>query len=424
VRAMAALLMQTLEASGFAPTWHDTAGAPVITAHAGPERGRAPQILIYGHYDVQPPEPLDAWQSPPFAPEVREGRLYGRGTGDNKGQHLAHILGVRAALACWGALPVGVTMLLEGEEESSSPHLEAFVDGQRQALAAEVAITSDGPMAAGDLPVVALGVRGVLSFELRVDGSRFDQHSGNKGNVVPDPTWRLVEVLSALRSADGRVQVPGFYDRVRPVGELERQALARLPFDPVAVAAVLGLDVARVAAMGGQAYHRRLMLEPTFTVNAIASGQIDQRRTVVPSHARVRCDMRLVADQDPLEVEASLRALLAERFPDVRYTPHGFMRPSRTPLDHPAAAAVARALAAVHGVEPLILPALGGSLPDSVFTRTLGVPSLIVPYANADEANHAPNENLRLDLFCRGMVATAAILDELGRTFGPGRPTA
>lgn len=418
VREMAALEMEILAEAGFEAALHPTPGQPVIVAHAGPPPGQAPQVLIYGHYDVQPPEPLDLWHSPPFEPTIRDGRLFGRGSGDNKGQHLAHILGVRTLRDLGLELPVGVRLILEGQEESSSPHLDAFVRANRELLRADLAITSDGPMAPGDVPVVAAGVRGILSFELRAEGARFDNHSGNKGNVVPDPTWRLVEALSALRGPDGRVRLERFYDRVRPVGAVEERALAALPFDPEATAAMLGLPAERVRAWDGRDYHRRLMLEPTFTVNAVSSGEIAQDKTIVPSFARAKCDMRLVADQAPEAVEASIRALLADRFPDVAYIPHGHMRPSRTALDHPAVAAVAAALGRAHGRHALVQPALGGSLPDYVFTQTLGLPSLIVPYANADERNHAPDENLRVDLFLSGIVATTEILHALGRALG------
>lgn len=414
VREMADLLLSALADAGFKSEVFETPGQPVIVAHAGPEPGAAPQVLIYGHYDVQPPEPLDQWHSPPFEPTVKNGRMFGRGTGDNKGQHLAHILGVGALLATQGSLPVGIRLVLEGEEESSSPHLDAFVAAHRDLLECEVAITSDGPMAPGDIPTIACGVRGILSFELRVQGAAFDNHSGNKGNVVPDPTWRLIEALTAMRGADGRVRIPGFYDRVRPVGAIEEGALAALPFDPSPTAAMLGLAEDEVSGWTGGDYHRRLTLEPTFTINAIGSGQIDQHKTIIPSAARAKCDMRLVADQDAQAIERSIRAFLAERFPDVEYIPQGSMQPSRTALDHPAVAAVARGLSRAHGRDSLVFPALGGSLPDYVWTRTLGVASLIVPYANADERNHAPDENIRLDLFLNGIVATAAIVDELG----------
>jgi acetylornithine deacetylase/succinyl-diaminopimelate desuccinylase-like protein len=419
VREMAELELEILAEAGFEAAPYETPEQPVIVAHAGPPPGDAPQVLIYGHYDVQPPEPLDLWESPPFEPTIRDGRMFGRGSGDNKGQHLAHILGVRVLGELGIDLPVGVRLILEGQEESSSPHLDAFVAAHRDLLKADVAITSDGPMAPGDVPVVSAGVRGVLSFELRVDGARFDNHSGNKGNVVPDPTWRLIEALSALREAGGRVRLAGFYDRVRPIGALEERVLAALPFDPDATADMLGLPAAEVRTWQGRHYHQRLMLEPTFSVNAIGSGEIAQDKTIVPSFARVKCDMRLVADQEPEAIEGVLRAFLAERFPDVTYVGHGHMRPSRTALDHPAIAAVADALGRAHGRAALVQPALGGSLPDYVFTRTLGLASLIVPYANADERNHAPNENMRVDLFLRGIIATTEILFALGRSL-PG----
>jgi acetylornithine deacetylase/succinyl-diaminopimelate desuccinylase-like protein len=415
VREMAELELQILADAGFDAEPYDTPGQPLIVAHAGPLPGTAPQVLIYGHYDVQPPEPLDLWQSPPFEPTFRDGRLFGRGSGDNKGQHLAHILGVRVLRDLGVELPVGVRLILEGEEESSSPHLDAFAREHRGLLQADVAITSDGPMAPGDVPVVAAGVRGILSFELRAHGARFDNHSGNKGNVVPDPTWRLVEALSAMRGPDGRVRLPGFYDRVRPLGEIEERTLAALPFDPDATADMLGLQPETVRRWQGRDYHRLLMLEPTFTINAAGSGEIGQDKTIVPAQARVKCDMRLVADQEPEAIEAAIQSFLAEHFPDIEYIGHGHMRPSRTALDHPAIGAVAGALARAHGRPALVQPALGGSLPDYVFTQTLGLASLIVPYANADERNHAPNENMRVDLFLSGIVATTEILSALGK---------
>lgn len=406
---MAAWLVEHMEVWGLHPEVLPTGGAPVVWGQAGPLEG-VPRVLIYGHYDVQPAEPLDAWTSPPFTPTIRDGRMVGRGAGDNKGQHLAHLLGIHTAQAVLGRLPVGVRLLLEGEEESSSPHLRAFAVAHQDRLTADVAITSDGPMAAGDRPMVALGVRGVLSFELRAEGPAKDQHSGNRGGIVPDPGWRLVHALRVLRDADGRVRVPGFYDAVRPVGARELDVIARLPFDPEAIAREFAVDPAHVAAMGRETFYRRLTLEPTFTINAMGAGVIDAQKTIVPSTARVKCDMRLVADQDPAVISDAIRELLREEAPDVAYIPHGWMPPSRTALDTPYLEPVRTALARAHGVEPLVWPALGGSLPDAVFTRTLGLPSLVVPYANADEANHAPNENMRLDLFLRGIVATAEML--------------
>lgn len=411
---MADWLFSHLEQFGFKAERLETPGAPVVFAEVGPTG--APTVLVYGHYDVQPPEPLDAWESPPFTPTVRDGRMFGRGSGDNKGQHLAHILGVATALSVLGELPVRVKLLLEGQEESSSPHLAWVAAAYRERLAADLAVTSDGPMAAGDRPMIALGVRGVLHFELRAEGPARDQHSGNRGGIVPDPGWRIVEALRVLRDAVGRVRVPGFYDAVRPVGALEQEVIARLPFDPAAIAREFGLREEDVSAIGREAFYRRLTLEPTFTVNAMGAGVIEAQKTIVPATARVKCDMRLVADQDPEAISEGIRTLLATEAPDVTYVAHGFMPPSRTPLDTPWLVPIRAALARAHGQEPVVWPALGGSLPDFVFTRVLGLPSLVVPYANADEANHAPNENMRVELFLKGIVATAEMLCTLGTT--------
>lgn len=416
VEDSAQLLTRILEESGFTVDVLPTPGYPVLLAEAGSKDPEALSVLIYGHYDVQPADPLEAWDSPPFEPTLRSGRLYGRGTGDNKGQHLAHILGVKTLEAVDGALPIRIKMVLEGEEESGSPHLAETFTRYRDRLHADLAITSDGPMGMGDHPVINLGVRGILNFELRARGALFDNHSGNKGNLVPNPAWTLVHCLSRLMGPDGQVQVPGFYNQVRPVGDLERHLIAGLPFHPDTVARTLGLPVAAVRDWTPEAYYRRLMLEPSFSINGMASGYSGPgHKTIIPATASVKCDFRLVADQDPTVIEANLITFLAEVAPDVEYVPHGHMYPSRTAPDHPAVAALAAGLEAAHGQAPFIQPALGGSLPDYVFTRVLGLPSFIIPYANEDEANHSPNENMRVDLFYRGIVATAEMLSRLAQ---------
>lgn len=414
VEDSARLLTRILEESGFTVESLPTPGYPVLLAEAGSTEPGVPTVLIYGHYDVQPADPLEAWDSPPFQPTLRNGRLYGRGTGDNKGQHLAHILGVKTLQAVDGALPVHIKFVLEGEEESGSPHLAETFRQYRDRLSADLAITSDGPMGIGDHPVINLGVRGILSFELRAHGARFDNHSGNKGNLVPNPAWMLVHCLSHLMGPEGRVRVPGFYDQVRPVGEVERHLIAGLPFHPETVARTLGLPPEAVIDWDAETYYRRLMLEPSFSINGLTAGYTGPgHKTIIPATASVKCDFRLVADQDPERIEAHLRQFISEVAPGVEYVPHGHMYPSRTAPDHPALAALAAGLEAAHEQAPLIQPALGGSLPDYVFTRILGLPSFIIPYANEDEANHSPNENMRVDLFYRGIVATAEMLSRL-----------
>ncbi len=403
---------------GFTVRELDNPGQPVLLAEDGPEGGQVPTVLIYGHYDVQPAEMADGWDSAPFEPSEREGRLFGRGTGDNKGQHLAHIFGIMALKErCGGVLPLRVKILLEGEEESGSPHLADVIQRYRSDIAADYAITSDGPMGLSDHPVIRLGVRGILSFALRARGARFDNHSGHKGNVVPNPAWRLVEVLTALKTDDGQVNLPGFYDDVVPLGVRDREFISRLPFDPQRLAVTLGVTEDRLAGWDAMEYYRRLMM-PSFSITGMHSGYVGSgQKSIIPAEAEVRCEFRLAADQKPERIAAALSAFMAKEFPDVECVIHpGWMAPSRTDPGHPAIERLRRAVERAYGLAPYIEPAMGGSLPDYVFTDLLGVPSFIIPLANQDEANHGPNENMRIDLFQRGIAASAEILKALAET--------
>ncbi len=420
--AIKGFLRQMLGSAGFTVEEIPTPGEPVLFAERKSVRPDAASVLIYGHYDVQPADPVEAWESPPFEPTERNGRLFGRGTGDNKGQHLAHLFGVLAVLQRFGDLPVTVKFVIEGEEESGSPHLPAVFDQHRESLSADVAITSDGPMAMGDRPMICLGVRGIFSFELRVSGARFDNHSGHKGNLVPNSAWRLVHVLSELLSTDNRVLVPGFYDEVEPLRAIDRELIEALPFDPPSVAAALGVPEESVRRWTKQDYYQRLMT-PSFSINGLESGYAGPgHKSIIPATARALCDVRLVPNQDPAMIDRQFREYLAAIAPDVEYIPHpGWMYPSRTGAAHPAVAALQEALTRAYGMEPYVEPMMGGSLPDYVFTRILGIPSLIIPYANHDEGNHGPNENMRIDLFFRAIVATAEMLMALGNLSGPAQ---
>jgi acetylornithine deacetylase/succinyl-diaminopimelate desuccinylase-like protein len=408
--SMRALLSQLLVRQGLAVELLETPGQPVILA-TSPPIAHAPTVLIYGHYDVQPAALEDGWATQPFDPVERDGRLFGRGTADNKGQHLAQIFGMAALLEASGSLPVNVKMIIEGEEESGSPHLAAVAERWRERLAADLAITSDGPMALGDQPLVILGVRGVLSFELSVRGAAWDNHSGHRGNVVPNPAWRLVEVLSTLRSPDGRVLIPGFYDAVAPWDQEVDVLLNTLPFDAEALATASGLAPQALSHWTAKDYYTSLMT-PVFSINGLLSGYTAPgHKTIIPASATARCDMRLVPNQEPDAIIAALACHLDHVAPDVTLRVQGdAMSPSYTNPRHPAIARVVNALGQAFGRQALIQPIMGGSLPDAVFTRTLGIPSIIVPYANYDEANHGPNENMRIDLFQNAIKATALIL--------------
>lgn len=389
-----------------------TAGWPMVYAERLDAPG-APTVLLYGHYDVQPPEPLEAWISPPFEPTVRDGRLYGRGVGDNKGQHLAQILAVEALLACRGRLPCNVKILLEGEEEIGSPQMPAFVAANRERLACDLVITADGPVHESGRSCVMFGVRGVLSFELRARGANRDLHSGNFGGVAPNPLWTLVHLLATMKRPDGTITIDGFYDNVQPPSELERAALEKLPVDLAALMASLGLK--RLDAPEDRGYAERLALWPTLTINGLHGGYGGPgSKTVLPSEAVAKCDIRLVEAQTAAEIFAKLQAHVQRHAPDVELIWQGAMDPSKTPMDSPYTAPLVAGITQAQGEPPLLLPAMGGSLPEYVWTKILGVHAFVVPYANADEANHAPNENLELARFFGGIKTGAAILAHLG----------
>ncbi|HKV43253.1 MAG TPA: M20/M25/M40 family metallo-hydrolase [bacterium] len=377
-------------------------------------------LLLYGHYDVQPPEPLDLWQSPPFEPTVRDGRLYGRGTGDNKGQLLCHALAAEAWLAAAGAPPINLKFVFEGEEESGSRSLGDFVREHRAQLAADLVYVSDGGLHPSGAPTISLGNRGILGITLVAQGADRDNHSGNKGGVVPNPVWMLVHLLSTMVDRTGRVLIDGFYDRVRPTGPVEERLLAAMDFDPQAFAATMGL---RTLEIDGSTYWKRIMLQPYFNINGFISGYVGPgSKTIIPSRAECRIDIRLVVDQKTQEILEKVKAHVAKVDPRVQVQARGFgtMEASRTAPDHPAVGVIARAIKASRGIDPYIVLCGGGSLPNAVWPDVLGVDCIGVPYANADENNHGPNENLSLDRFYDGIHASAQVFQTLADAHARG----
>jgi acetylornithine deacetylase/succinyl-diaminopimelate desuccinylase-like protein len=419
IEECAALLAGVLRDAGIAASVVPTATRPVVLGEVRRDPA-AYTLLCYGHYDVQPPEPLELWESPPFEPTVRDGRLYGRGTGDNKGQLVAHVLAARAWLEAGGGPPVNLKFVFEGEEESGSPGLAEFVHAHRERLAADLVYISDGGLHPTGAPVITLGNRGILGVTLVAQGADRDNHSGNKGGVAPNPVWMLVHVLASMVDPGGRVRIEGFYDRVRPVGAVEEALLARLDFDPVAFGRTMGLPE---VPMDGPTYWRRIMLEPYANINGIVSGYIGPgAKTIIPARAECRMDFRLVVDQTTGEIFEKVRAHVAKVDPRVQVLPRGFgaMEPSRTPPDHPAVAVVAQAIRAVRGREPYVNLCAGGSLPSAVWPRILGADHISVPYANADENNHSPNENLSLERFYDGIHVSAEVFHALGEAHRAG----
>ncbi len=375
--------------------------------------GNVPTVLLYGHYDVQPPDPLEEWISPPFEPTIRGGRLYARGVGDNKGQHFALLMALETLLACWGTLPCNVKVLLEGEEEVGSPHMPEFVSEHRDELKADMVIFSDGPVHENGQSTLCFGVRGVLDIEFRAYGANRDLHSGHWGGIAPNPLWTLVHLLSTMKNERGEVTIDGFYEHVLPITEKEREALEQLPIDVDEVKHSLGLK--RLDEPKERGYFERLAAWPTLTINGIHGGYGGPgSKTVLPHEAVAKCDIRLVEAQTAEEILAKVKAHVQRFAPEVSVSSHGGMDPSKTSLDSPFTLPIREAIRAAQGAYPLLVPAMGASIPEYVFTKTLGIPTFGVPYANADEANHAPNENMEMARFFSGIKTGAAILTYLG----------
>jgi len=412
IREVSELLIEMLTKIGFETQSIPTAGHPMVLGRWEKKQG-APTVLLYGHYDVQPPDPLEAWISPPFEPTIRDGRIYARGIGDNKGQHFAQILAIEAHLATHGELPCNVLFLLEGEEEIGSPHIANFVEKHCGLLDADLVITADGHLHESGAPVLEYGVRGIASFELRARGANRDVHSGNFGGLVPNPIWELIHLLSTMKNTQGEITIDGLYDNVIPPTTLELEAVNRLPLDLEAFKAEMGLE--QLDQPLDRPFYDRLMFHPTFTINGFHSGYGGPgSKTVLPHEAVVKCDIRLVEAQTPEEVLNKVAAHIARVSPNVEFIPLDGMLPSKTPMESPFAEPLRKAITAAHGLEPLEIPSAGGSLPNYVFTKILKLPAFVIPYGNADEANHAPNENLTLTCFINGIRTGAATLAYLG----------
>lgn len=412
IAEVAAILVDILKGLGMEAEAVPTSNHPMVLGKrmVSPEK---PTVMFYGHYDVQPADPLELWTTPPFEPTIRDGRIYARGVGDNKGQHFAQLLAIESYLAIHGELPCNVIFLLEGEEEIGSPHIAEFAQEHAARLNADLVITSDGPLHDSGAPIVTFGARGIASFELHVKTASRDVHSGNFGGVVPNAIWKLVHLLSTMKNAEGEITIDGIADVVTPPTNRERAAVANLPLDIEGVKA--GLAMADLDAPKDRGYYDRLMFHPTLTINGLHGGYAGPgSKTVLPCEAFAKCDMRLVDPLTPDYVYEKVAAHVAKHAPDVEFVRQNSMLPSRTSLDSPYFEPLRRAVLHARGVEPLLYPTMPASFPDYVFTKTLGIASFGVPYANADEANHAPDENMEIVRFVDGIRTGASILAEVG----------
>ena len=418
VRAAATWVAAKLEAAGpFTVRTMPTPGASVVYAEWLGAAG-TPTVLIYGHYDVQPEDPVEQWVSPPFTPTLRDGRLYARGVSDDKGPLLIPIEVAAAFFAAHARLPLNVKFMLEGEEEIGSRHLEAFVAQHRDLLAADVVLSADGAMWRIEEPSLTVANRGLAGLELTLRGPAKDLHSGRHGGSVANPLHAMARLIASLHQPDGRVAVAGFYDRVRELSTPERAEIAGLPFDEAAYLAQVGAP----AATGEPGYTtlERQWTRPTLEVNGLWGGyQGPGMKTVVPGEAHAKITCRLVPDQDPDEVVALVTRHLERDVPPgttltIRPGDHG-ARPARIARDHPVLKAAEAALAEVYGVRPLIVR-MGGTVPVAeIFQRLMGLDTVYFSFSTGDEDFHAPNEFFRVHRLHEGLAAWARLWDRLAR---------
>ncbi len=376
-----------------------------------------PTVLIYGHYDVQPPEPLEPWLSPPFEPTVRDGNLYARGATDDKGQMFTHLKAVEAWLKTEGALPVNVKILIEGEEEIGGANLEAFVEENQAKLACDYAVISDSSQFAPGVPAVTYGLKGLAYFEIHVQGANRDLHSGTYGGAVANPLNALATILDSLKGLDGKIAIPGFYDAVKPLEEWERAEFRKLPFSESEFQADLG--VGELVGEAGYSTLERKWARPTCDVNGIWGGYAGAGpKTVLPCKAGAKFSFRLVPDQDPRTVETLLRKHLEA------VTPPGVTVDLQVSqgapavlvnVDSPGVHAASRAIEAGFGVKPVFIRE-GGSIPVvGLLKRNLNIDTLLLGWGQNDDNLHGPNEKFSLADFHRGIKSSAYLLEEFAR---------
>jgi acetylornithine deacetylase/succinyl-diaminopimelate desuccinylase-like protein len=393
-----------------------TEGHPIVYADWLHASG-APTVLIYGHYDVQPPDPLSEWHSAPFEPTERDGKLYARGAADDKGQLFVHIKALEALMQTEGRLPVNVKILLEGEEEIGSAHLDPWIQANLERLRADVAVVSDSHILNEQQPTIVYGLRGLAYLEVHVETSRGDLHSGAYGGAVHNPIQALCEIVAQLHDENGTITVPGFYDKVLLLDEAERAEMARVPYTEETLLEETGAP----QAWGEREYSvvERISARPTLELNGIWGGFAGEgAKTVLPARAGAKISMRLVPNQDPHEISRIVREHI-ERLapPTVRITVremhagHGAI----VPRDIPPMKAASEAYEEVFGARPIFVRE-GGSIPVvATFQKDLGMPTVLMGFGLPDDNLHAPNEKFNISMFYRGIETAILFYQKLGR---------
>lgn len=394
----------------------DTAGHPVVYGDWLNAPG-APTVLIYGHYDVQPVDPLDLWQTPPFEATVRDNELFARGATDDKGQLFVHIKALEAHLRQAGSLPINVRVIFEGEEEIGSPNLDQFIREHKDELACDVVVISDSPMFEKGMPSICYGLRGLSYFQIDLRGTASDLHSGSFGGAVANPAFVLAQLLSQMKDRGGHVKIPGFYDDVRELTEREREEIKRLPFNEKQYKKQLAAP--KLHGESGYSVLERVWARPTFEVNGLLSGFTGEgAKTVIPAVAMAKVSMRLVPNQDPDKIAALFEEYVKKAAPksvELKVTRMHGGKPWMTELDGPFIQAASRALEIGFNRTP-VYTREGGSIPVvATFQSELNAPTVLFGFGLPDENAHAPNEKLDLGNFYNGILASAYLYEEIGK---------
>jgi len=410
IKECAELVAGMLRKRGFATDVMPTDGAPVVFGERKSKSDKT--LLFYNHYDVQPPEPLELWETPPFEPSLRGGKLYGRGVSDDKGHITSRLFAIDALLDQYGDLPCSVKFIIEGEEETSSLHLHEYVLDNKERLEADGCIWEFGGVDHEETPIQYLGLRGICYVELSVETAATDVHSGIGGSIFPNAAWRLVWALNSLKGPDERIRLPGFYDKVRKPSARDLELMAALPETSAAYKKQYGVKSFIKGLTGGVELRIAEVFTPTCTICGLTSGyQGPGSKTVQPAKASAKVDFRLVPDQEPAEVFEQLRRHLdAQGFSDVQVEFLGGEAPARTDPDDPFIKLVCDTAPEVYGKPMLLLPLVGGSGPNYPFVHDLGLPVATAGLGHPDGRSHAPNENIRIDLYLKHARHIARIL--------------
>jgi len=416
IRRAAEFLVEQLRGAGLASAeLIEGPGNPLVYAEwlGAPDK---PTLLLYGHYDVQPADPLEEWKSPPFEPDIRDNNIYARGACDDKGQTLILVKAVEGLLKTRGDLPVNVKFLVEGEEEAGGEHITHYVKQKPPRLASDAAVVCDTEMFAPELPTICVGLRGIVYSELHVEGAGHDLHSGVYGGAAPNPIQAIAEILSRLKDRQGRIKIPGFTDRIRPPSDKEKAAWERLPFNEKKYRKEMGAR--KLVGEPGYTVFERLWARPTLEVHGIRGGFTGEgAKTVIPARAVAKISMRLVADQQPDEAIEQFKTAVAKACPksvraEVKILHVG--APSLTDPDNPFIRAAAQALTEKFG-QQTVFTRSGGSIPIvGVFQQNLGIPSVLMGFGLPDDNLHAPNEKFHLPNFYRGIETAARFLEIVG----------